>query len=793
MNPTNLRNSQELQDHKEHFMTSSPPRHCWVAATGTAADPADPAGSVTYGDLPPTPEPDIDVRCHRRLRGPYTGGGALLRAVIPELAGEHDEFIAARATEVISLAPDLAPRVPIAPQTLTALASRAERTRFYSVARTLRVSHGVAELLTDWARTVRPGGTVIRFRELDDADPTDRELVSVLLRRCDPAVLRLVVETDGLADDELGQALRTYADRAAPEAAGTPDERPAERPAELPDEHLDEHLAGADLAQLFIDADGTSKDPRLIAAYEALDPAERAARHSARAELLAERAEPGVSLGAHLYHLEHGTDPAAGAGTAFVDACESCFDSGFYEAALEISQRGRALFGDARPKPYWNLTNKIGACLSYLRRGEKGFSYFAELRSGSTEPEIHMNSCYMMAMLYTRHLPKGMHDEMRALEWVNTAIAIADWNPDPHRRVFVGAFMRNAKALVELHRADLDAALALVNDAIAMTDEDLGPDEQLLHRSVLRYNRAQILAARGDHEGSLADYDLVISRDPDYGDYYFERAGGRRANGQFDAALADYAEAIRLSPPFHEAHFNRADLLRELGDEEAALRDLDYAAILDPGHVDTLVNRADLLMALGEIEQATADVEAGLALDSKNANLLCAQGTLLAESEQVDAAFTSFTAALESDPSFVAAWVNRAVLSYSAGRLPEAVDDLDHAIELADDPVLRGNRALALYDLGAYERALADLDIAIPALADEDPDLLYRRGAVRLALGETDGAFADWRDHLAAYGEGEASPFVEEIAERMREFVPGDGESATVGRESVPSGREGAA
>lgn len=738
-------------------MTSSPPRHCW-AATGTAgATPT--TGTTAHGDLSPAPEPDVDVRCHRRLRGPYTGGGALLRAVVPELAGSHDEFIAARATEVISLAPDLAPQVPIAPQTLTALASRAERTRFYSVARTLRVSHGVAELLMDWARAVHPGGTVLRFRELDDADPTDRELVAVLLRRCDPAVLRLVVETDSLADDELGQALKTYADRvAAPRTAA----------AEWP--------GGADLAQLYIDADGTSKDVELATAYAALPAGERAARHSARAELLAERAEPGVSLGARLYHLEHGSDPATGAGTAFVDACESCFDSGFYEAALEISQRGRALFGDARPKPYWNLTNKIGACLSYLRRGEKGFSYFAELRSGSTEPEIHMNSCYMMAMLYTRHLPKGMHDEMRALEWVNTAIAIADWNPDPHRRVFVGAFMRNAKALVELHRADLDAALALVNDAIAMTDEDLGPDEQLLHRSVLRYNRAQILAARGDHDGSLADYDLVISRDPDYGDYYFERAGGRRANGQFEAALADYAEALRLSPPFHEAHFNRADLLRELGDEEGALRDLDYAAILDPSHVDTLVNRADLLMALGEIDRAKADVEAGLALDSKNANLLCAQGTLLAESEEVEAAFSSFTAALESDPSFVAAWVNRAVLSYSAGRPTEAVDDLDHAIDLADDPVLRGNRALALHDLGAYERALADLDIAIPVLADEDPDLLYRRGAVRLALGETDGAYADWRDHLAAYGTEEASPFVEQIAEGMREFAPGEGE-----------------
>jgi hypothetical protein len=86
-----------------------------------------------------------------------------------------------------------------------------------------------------------------------------------------------------------------------------------------------------------------------------------------------------------------------------------------------------------------------------------------------------MNSCYMMAMLYTRHLPPGDHDEFRALQWVNPAIAIADRHPDPHKRVFTGAFMRNARALVELHRGDPQGALTLVNEAIAMTDAEPRP------------------------------------------------------------------------------------------------------------------------------------------------------------------------------------------------------------------------------------------------------------------------------------------------------------------------------
>ena len=720
-------------------MTSSSSRHCWAvpATSRTTAAPS----------LPSAPVPLLDLHCHRRLRGPYTGGGALLRQVVPELVGKHADLVAARATEVIALAPDLAPLVPIAPQTLTNLATRAERTRFYPVARTLRIAHGVAELLMDWARLLHPGGVVIAFRELDDADPTDRELVEVLLRRCDPAVLTVLAETTaGTGADALERSLAGYADQVA-----VPPPARARRP------------LTTDLAQLFIDSDGTSKDQELVRAYAYLPASERARRHSARAADLAAHGEPGSALGALLHNLEHGTDPAVNGAAAFIEAADACFDGGFYEAALELSLRGRLIFGAERPMHYWNLTAKVGACLSYLKRGEEGFAYFAELRAGSIDPEIHMSSCYMMAMLYTRHLPKGMHDEYRALEWVNTAIAIADRHPEPHRRVFVGAFMRNARALVELHRADLDGALALVNEAIAMTDDDLGPDEQLLHRSVLLYNRAQIHAARGDHEASLLDYDLVISRDPDYGDYYFERAGERRAAGRFAAALADYAEAIRLSPPFHEAHFNRADLLRELGDEDGALRDLDYAVVLEPGHVDTRVNRADLLMEQGENELARADAEAGLALDPGNVNLLSARGSLLAESGDDEGAFASFSAALREDPGFVAGWANRAVLSYSAGRLPEAVADLDRAIALEDDAALRANRAVALQELGDHRRALEDLELAVPQLAEEDPDLLYRRGASRFALDDVKGAHEDWRAHLAAHGPEDPSPFAEEI------------------------------
>jgi tetratricopeptide (TPR) repeat protein len=729
-------------------MISSASAHCWALA---------PADAAPDDDLPIAPAPHLEVRCHRRLRGPYTGAGALLRHVLPELLAIDGELVAARAIEVVAMAPELAPLVPKPPQTLTNLASPAERTRFYGVARTLRLSHGAVELVLDWARLLHPAGVVVAFADLDDADPADREFVSVLLRRCDPNLLTVVVEA-GRADDALGRALARYARRVPRRFQVQPD-RPA----------------GTDLAQLFIDSDGTSRDPAIRRAYAGTTASERASRHTARAEVLAALGEPSLRLGAIPYHLEHGIDPAGAGGKALTAACDECFESGFYEAALELAVRGRELVAGAeKPERYWNFTFKAGACQGYLKRGSLGSGYFDELRRITVNPDIHMNTCYMMAMQQTRHLPPGDRDEFRALEWVNTAIALADCQPDPRKRVFTGAFMRNARALVELHRGDPQCSLALVNEAIAMTDADLGPEEQLLHRSVLMYNRAQILNALGDHAASLRDYDVVISRDPEYGDYYFERAGIHRAAGQYDEALADYATAMRLSLPFHEAHYNRADLLRDLGDDDGALRDLDYAIVLDPDHLDSLVNRVDLLLERGETGRARADIDAGLELDPGNPNLLSARGSLLADSGDTDAAYASYTAAVTEDPAFVAAWANRAVLSYSLGRPADAVADLDHAIALADDPSLRVNRAIALQELDEHRRAVADLDIAIAALDDGDPDPVYRRGVSRHALGDVDGALADWSAHLRAYGPGGSSPYAEEIRRRTGDLLTGD-------------------
>ena len=351
--------------------------------------------------------------------------------------------------------------------------------------------------------------------------------------------------------------------------------------------------------------------------------------------------------------------------------------------------------------------------------------------------------------------------------------------------MFVGAFMRNARALVELHRADLaGAALALVNEAIAMTDADLGPDEQLLHRSVLLYNRAQILDALADYEGALRDYDVVISRDPEYGDYYFERAGVYRSAGRYEEALADYATAIRLSPPFHEAHYNRADLLRELGDERRRAARPRLRGRARPGPRRHPVNRVDLLLERGETStgRGRRRRRAGAGPGEREPAVrprVAARGVAATPRPRTRATPPRSPRIPPSPRRGRTAPFSPTPRAGSRTPSPTST----RRSELADDPWLRLNRAIALHDLDEHQRAVADLDIAVAALGDEDPDLLYRRGASRHALGDTAGARADWSAHLVAYGERRALPV-------RRRRSGGDGERGmTSATSQVPASR----
>lgn len=627
-------------------------------------------------------EQHLRVRSDRRLRGPYTAAGALLRHIVPDLRRVGAPELGRHSMTVSMVSPELADLVSPAPMTLTNTAPDNELTRFYGADRIREHANGITDLVLAWVG-LQERPVAITVHDHAHADETDRVFTATLRRRATRAGTTVVLDDAAPVD--------------APERSGQD-------------------------AQAYVDADGLVDlcSPAARSAYHALDDEERRRLHDRRAAQLRQDGHPGIEFGSLPYHLARGSDPGGEGVRAHRLAARTLYRRGFYHRVAELCRTGRELALDHDADSYHRFTHTLANALTYIGETDEALSLMTEERALTTEPEHHMNVAYLLAMRYTRYLPKDQQDSELALAWTNTAIALADTFPDPALRIIHRAFMRNARALVELHRGNLRGALGLVDEAIALTDSALGPDEHRLHRSVLAFNRARVLAGLGDLEAALPAIDAAVSRDDQYDELYFERAAIRLAAGDVAGALADYDETLRLRPTLVEGYHNRAALLVELGADERARADLDTALEYEPDLAEALLSRISL--ALDEEDWSTAErhLTHALNLTPLSADLWVAQGVLLSHRQDDEGAARALDRALELQPGSVAALGNRALLRYGAGDVPGAIADLDLAISLAPSTELLLNRSVARQDADDLDGALEDARAAY-ALDDSGP------------------------------------------------------------------------
>ncbi|WP_431905457.1 tetratricopeptide repeat protein [Micromonospora carbonacea] len=705
--------------------------HHWIAAD-RRADHDRLRGTL---ELPPLL---ARIDAHRRLRGPFTAAGQLVRAIGVDALARCPELGPRHHIEILTAAPEFDGAVPHIRATLEHRPTSEARTRYQARLHTLRIAHGLTEFVRDYLAALDGAPRAIVFANMQEADPTDREFVAVLLRRLDAARLTVVVETGtepmqeppGPVSVSLPATLRERTIRHAAPAGATTARQEESSPREDGEPTGDggagtDPLAGLDdaaireLARAHVATECLDDDPARLAAYRSLSAADRAVLHDERRAVLVSRNEPSLLLGAVPFHAERGTGSPTEIAAVLREAQVYCKNRGLYHATVELGLRGRAVLDLAdAPDLWWDLTGDVTTSLAATSRAQEAEALYDEARTISTDPAIHMHAAYGTSMLFARHYDDERRDPERARRWLNQAIAIASLLPDPKERAFQSAFQRNGLALVETRQGRPEAALLLLNEGMALLDRELEPEEQLLHRTGLRYNRAQVYGMFGRLEEALADYDFVIDADPNFPDHYFNRGNVRRRLGRNAEAIEDYQHTLLLSPPFPEAYYNLADARLELDDVEGALADLDRVLELEPEHVSARVNRAGIRCDLDDLDGAWADVTAGLAVAPDNAHLLCLRGRVLAERGETEAADQALTAALGVDAGLAEAWALRGGLRYGAGDLTAAVTDLDHAVELLDTPEIRYNRALVNQAAGRFAEAAEDYR-AVLAVADD--------------------------------------------------------------------------
>ncbi len=710
---------------REDFVSNQTNTHYWLCG-GRRADRL--AALEAIG-IPAELIPTVDA--HRRLRGPYTAAGTVVRALVPAQLTGNPDLVRHHDLELLSVAPELSPSVPNSRETLTSMAIPKERTRFYARLRTKRISNGLVEFVRDSLPGREPRALV--FENVEHAEETDLEFLTALLRRLDPARLTVVVCTGeaGLPDGELRSVVESRAQlrTVSPSAHGYVSLSTWAPPQSRSEQHA--------LGWLHISTECTSDDARLPARLPGAASCRFGPAAPAPGQRTYQRGEPSLALGAIPFHLERGCDPHGAGVRALYAAQDHCLVAGFYTAVVEYGYRGKDLVDSRQDEDqWWMFVVELGLALSILSRTQEAEALYDEARLRSTKPAVHMAAAYSTAMLYTRHNALEERNDQVAKAWLHAAIATASLLPDRSERAFQSAFYKNGLALVEINLGEPSEALRLVDECINALDEELAPDEHRLHRSVLKNNRARVYQSLGRLDEALADYTIVIQEDPNHAEHYLERGNILRRLDRTDEAQADYERALRLSPPFPEIYYNRGDLRATLGDVDGAIADFSYVVELDPEFVDAYVNRAGLYLEIGETEAAFDDATRGLALDPENAYFHDVVAHVHAARGEPSAAFAAFARALEADATLISALSGRATLAYESGDLDAAIADLCRAIELQPgDPALLYNRAFALQGAGRWDDALVDLELAA-VLAPDDPDITAAQESCLLRVGQ---------------------------------------------------------
>ncbi|GAA4191757.1 hypothetical protein GCM10022252_32040 [Streptosporangium oxazolinicum] len=590
--------------------------------------------------LPAPPLPAVDA--DRRLRGPYTAGGAIVSALLPTA---RPELVARYDIELRAVAPDLRDLIPARRRSVAATLPSAERILVHAPRRTLRLANGLAEFVREHLSETGPRTLVVENADL--ADPTDLELLTVLRRRVPGELLTVVTRERSAPEETLG--------------AGRHDA--------LADELEREGTVGARLGAIPYHRERGGDPSKAVEAFlfavqwcldegyhdAVVDLGERALR----------LADPGDDPGTW-WRLLHSTATALAA-LGREDDSEALFDLARRESVSPVVHASAAYAtGMLKVRHRDRARRDPEAALALVNQAIAISSLLPDPRERAFKLGFDLNGRALVEVRRDR--------PAKALELVQEAVALADRDLRPgehpiHRLVLLA------------NRAQLAVMLGRPEEALEDLDAVIAADPGYPDYYI---DRGNLLHRLGRMDAAVADYETATRVGPPFPEPYYNRAEIRFSAGDHRGALADLDHALELDPEFVDGLANRAGLLAALGEYASARADAESGLAIDPANPYLLCALGQVETAEGHYGRARTAFDRALELAPSLAAAWANRGLLAFETGDPEGAVADFTRALDAgeDPALL---FNRAMALRAAGRDGEAVADLTHALALAPD------------------------------------------------------------------------------------------------------------
>ncbi len=136
----------------------------------------------------------------------------------------------------------------------------------------------------------------------------------------------------------------------------------------------------------------------------------------------------------------------------------------------------------------------------------------------------------------------------------------------------------------------------------------------------------------------------------------------------------------------------------------------------------------------------------GVAACGPSAEELNTTGKEKLKNEDIEGALEDFNKAIEKDPKYAEAYLNRGFVYGNTGELQDALADFDKAITLDSGYVeAYYNRGFIYGYFEEYEKSMADFNRVIE-LNPKDSEAYINRALIRSRLGDREGELADLKE-----------------------------------------------
>ena len=223
--------------------------------------------------------------------------------------------------------------------------------------------------------------------------------------------------------------------------------------------------------------------------------------------------------------------------------------------------------------------------------------------------------------------------------------------------------------LIEIKSGNYRRAAELLDSAVRLNNQDA---DLVAHRGLARERS-------GDAAGAAADFRRAFQLQPGQATVLQELSSKAEAEGNLADAEHHLTKAISLHPRLSDLYGQRGYLRYRQQKFQLAVQDYDSALLLDPTDAATVLNRGLALEKIGLPESAFRDFQEGLRMAPEWPRSWFLLGCHQLRKGAAEEAAALLTKAIQLDPGYGAAYLNRGIAHLRSGNTLQACSDLESA------------------------------------------------------------------------------------------------------------------